>query len=449
VCSCKADCPEVMCRMYCEHGWAVNKTTGCEMCACHECEPLSCRMDCEHGLAQDERGCDMCQCRDTPTAPAPAPVPSRTNGCPGVMCAMWCENGFEVDPDTGCEVCSCKADCPEVMCRMYCEHGWAVNETTGCEMCACHECEPLPCRMDCEHGLAQDERGCDMCQCRDTPAAPAPSPDKAPCPGVMCDMWCEHGFAVNAETGCEDCVCHECGPLCDMYCEHGNAVDERGCEKCQCLVAGEENTTTTTKAEEEEECAPVMCKIACPNGWAVDPDTGCEFCGCHECPPTCDRSCEHGNVIDDHGCQLCECLSAPAETTTTTTTTTTAAAAGGGGGGGGDKDNDDGAPCPAALCLMEAACKHGFAVDANTGCELCQCHECGPVCEMYCLHGHVLDARGCETCPCRDGPDASRPPCPTDRSAGDDELVVTLCDGTAATTAVAAVGVVATAWALL
>lgn len=26
--------------------------------------------------------------------------------------------------------------------------------------------------------------------------------------------------------------------------------------------------------------------------------------------------------------------------------------------------------------------------------------KCGPVCEIYCLHGNVLDANGCPTCSC-------------------------------------------------
>eukprot|EP00045_Choanoeca_perplexa_P011111 m.116402 g.116402 ORF g.116402 m.116402 type:complete len:838 (-) comp15517_c0_seq1:125-2638(-) len=38
-------CEPVRCRLYCEHGWAVNETTGCEICACKEeevkcCDPL-------------------------------------------------------------------------------------------------------------------------------------------------------------------------------------------------------------------------------------------------------------------------------------------------------------------------------------------------------------------------------------------------------------------------
>jgi hypothetical protein len=31
-------------------------------------------------------------------------------------------------------------------------------------------------------------------------------------------------------------------------------------------------------------------------------------------------------------------------------------------------------------------------------------HQCGPVCEMFCEHGNVLDAAGCPTCECRSEP---------------------------------------------
>ena len=398
------------CKMYCEHGWAVNEL-GCEVCACHECEPLACRMDCPYGLAQDERGCDMCQCSSEQVAPGPS-----SGGCPGVMCAMWCESGFAINPETGCEECRCNvlapsSDCPQVPCRMYCEHGWAVNETTGCEYCGCHECEPLACRMDCPYGLAQDERACDTCACAN---ATAPSPSLN-CSSVACDMWCEHGFAVDPDTKCEHCQCHECGPLCDMYCEHGNAFDERGCELCECLVTRDvvEGNTTQAQATPEAEatttqdgCAPVLCKMFCQNGWAVDPDTGCEICGC--------AGSDEAAATTMH---------APEEAT-------------------GVEVVVDGDDCPDVMCLMY--CVHGWALDADTNCPMCQCHECPPLCEIACHHGHVLDDRGCETCACRQSP-----PCPTDRSAGDaDENMVSLCDGTTATAA-AAVGVVAAVVAVL
>ncbi|KAK6167446.1 hypothetical protein SNE40_021473 [Patella caerulea] len=30
---------------------------------------------------------------------------------------------------------------------------------------------------------------------------------------------------------------------------------------------------------------------------------------------------------------------------------------------------------------------------------------CGPVCDIYCVHGNVLDDNGCPTCSCKLSPD--------------------------------------------
>ena len=30
----------------------------------------------------------------------------------------------------------------------------------------------------------------------------------------------------------------------------------------------------------EEGCRPVLCRMYCANGWAIDPQTGCEMCQC-------------------------------------------------------------------------------------------------------------------------------------------------------------------------
>lgn len=45
------------------------------------------------------------------------------------------------------------------------------------------------------------------------------------------------------------------------------------------------------------------------------------------------------------------------------------------------------------------------------------CVACPPVCEMYCMHGNVLDPNGCPTCLCKPGP----PPPPANPSTGNAE----------------------------
>lgn len=59
-------CAEVMCALYCEHGF-VQGADGCAQCKCAEppaCESPLCTELCEYGLQQDARGCATCECVD-------------------------------------------------------------------------------------------------------------------------------------------------------------------------------------------------------------------------------------------------------------------------------------------------------------------------------------------------------------------------------------------------
>ncbi|ELT97021.1 hypothetical protein CAPTEDRAFT_69907, partial [Capitella teleta] len=67
------------------------------------CDPVSCYMHCEHGFEVDERGCDVCQCKEAPPK------------CSPFQCLMYCENGFERDAN-GCEICKCKTQCNPITC---------------------------------------------------------------------------------------------------------------------------------------------------------------------------------------------------------------------------------------------------------------------------------------------------------------------------------------------
>lgn len=42
---------------------------------------------------------------------------------------------------------------------------------------------------------------------------------------------------------------------------------------------------------------------------------------------------------------------------------------------------------------------------------------CGPVCQIFCEYGHVLDANGCPTCGCNPVPPVPKP-CPPEQCAG-------------------------------
>jgi len=56
-------------------------------------------------------------------------------------------------------------------------------------------------------------------------------------------------------------------------------------------------------------CEPVVCELACVNGYAKDAD-GCEICECNPCEPVaCDLYCKYGFAKGDDGCEVCECNS--------------------------------------------------------------------------------------------------------------------------------------------
>jgi hypothetical protein len=49
------------------------------MCETIECEPVLCELFCPHGFATDERGCEICACREPESD-------CRVGGCSGQLC---------------------------------------------------------------------------------------------------------------------------------------------------------------------------------------------------------------------------------------------------------------------------------------------------------------------------------------------------------------------------
>ena len=57
--------------------------------------------------------------------------------CGGLMCMIYCENGYLLDSN-GCQMCACKTKkCESVVCRIFCEKGFQLD-SEGCEICACN-----------------------------------------------------------------------------------------------------------------------------------------------------------------------------------------------------------------------------------------------------------------------------------------------------------------------
>lgn len=111
-------CPQCPCNLRCPSGFQTD-ANGAEICACAEnpvtraptrCfETAPCRRFCPYGFQTDEQGCAICECNMEPaqtTPPSSSPT-NRAVSCPDVMCAMYCENGFQTNEETGCPICQC------------------------------------------------------------------------------------------------------------------------------------------------------------------------------------------------------------------------------------------------------------------------------------------------------------------------------------------------------
>jgi len=266
------------------------------------------------------------------------------------------------------------------------------------------------CDIFCEHGNVMDEKGCPTCKCKD-----APKPDDCPpqCPIPLCipppSADCKIIPPKPDKCGCVFCPTYDCEgvekttttempcaiPGCAAPpegCRYGKPnMDDRGCQiDCGELMC-------------KEECEPVRCRLFCENGFAHD-ENGCEVCKCKE-EPTIP---EHCSVWFD-GCNTC-------------------------------KVGQDGSlACTEMACLkMEKPYCREYSIPKDCvswhdGCNDCMvrggvkvgctrmaclvqgtpfCKEymddeepvCGPVCDIFCEHGNVMDEKGCPTCKCKEAP---------------------------------------------
>ncbi|MFN7131102.1 MAG: hypothetical protein ACK4N5_03415 [Myxococcales bacterium] len=300
-------CGEVMCDMFCEHGFQKDPATGCEMCVCNDPPPPGDRCQ---GL--DEQSCIAnSACEPQYSAPPPAdfcmPMPGsyvgcksrQTQGCSDVMCTMYCEYGFQKDTN-GCEICACNPapQCSPVMCKMYCEYGFQKDPNTGCEICACNpppKCDAVMCKMYCEYGFQRDpSTGCEICACNPPPT----------CSGVVCDMYCEYGFQKDA-NGCEICACNpapQCQPLtCRMYCPYGLEQDANGCDICQCKPGPSCSTNADCKLGQVCEQGVTCAGLNCPPPQSYCRDVECtsdaQCAAGSSCQPDPNDPCNQPNVL--------------------------------------------------------------------------------------------------------------------------------------------------------
>lgn len=241
----KKDCPKTECAPQCE--LKVGKT-GCPVCACKEddvieCDStalVTCSMYCPGGYDRDSRGCEICECRPLADEKAPDVVTEFVTCAPfdEALCVERCDSLFVIRFDeNGCEACECVTGQPEFTTPVLRSHCPAL----------------LECTLECPEALERDERGCEICMCRqpevderlkETGNA-GPEVKQVYCPAIECPL-----------------------PFCRM-------VTDKECPRCQCDRPGEIDAMQTGAT-----CPEIECIDTCPGGHRVDEETGCPSCAC-------------------------------------------------------------------------------------------------------------------------------------------------------------------------
>jgi len=185
------------------------------------------------------------------------------------------------------------APLPE-MCFSSCYDYKTAEECTnaGCDADEFQKkCPPVMCEMWCENGFATGEDGCEVCQCQDLPALD------------NCIDCVEAGYAWqigecqmmshgSATTNMDYCVVMDVGCAYEPeMCSSrrltstmvGDERDEYGC----CTSCGESWCQASGQClrsfEADCPCPEMMCMMWCDNGFATD-DWGCPICKCNEAP---------------------------------------------------------------------------------------------------------------------------------------------------------------------
>jgi len=219
------------CDIGCPDGYA-NDDNGCPVCEClqipavdaeqQRCETLTCPKRCED-YVMDEKGCPSCECADTAVMAFDF---GRQVACDiegfRESCDIGCPDGYAND-ENGCPQCRClempavaaeQQRCETRTCPTRCED--YQLDASGCVTCECavQRAQPMQrvacdidafdssCAIGCPGGYANDENGCPVCECLETPSLEGA---EQRCKTVTCPGRCED-YQLD-KNGCPSCDC--------------------------------------------------------------------------------------------------------------------------------------------------------------------------------------------------------------------------------------------------
>ncbi|KAH0540311.1 hypothetical protein KQX54_016131 [Cotesia glomerata] len=214
--------------------------------------------------------------------------------CVNCTCEEINQMGSVSCHSTMCKSCESAAPLVEGECCPHClEH---TNETqifTTTPNLSDKTCDSLePCEPPCHLRAADNFDSCPTCECSTDENTASPDPTDKICPELPhCGLHC---VLVKDQGGCPVCAC-ESNP------EHDATV-----------IPVNAPGTLVEKDDSGIICPQLKCDLHCEHGLVMD-ENDCTLCQCKPqaigCPPLieCKKKCSYGYKLNRRGCPICRC----------------------------------------------------------------------------------------------------------------------------------------------